>query len=293
MFHMTSGEKVFQVFLITFIALMSVAMVYPFIHLLSVSLSTPNEAIRPGIHLYPKEISLEAYKKTFASAQIWVGYKNTVFRTVVGTFFALFMMALTAYPLSKKNLPHRSFFMLFILFTMFFSGGLIPTYLLIKGLGLINSVWVYIFPVMIQTFSLLIMRNFFMNIPNELEDSAKIDGASDFRILFSIVLPLSKPILATIGLWQAVNHWNAWFDGLLYIQDPGKMVLQIFLRKLIVSNESQAMGQIMNQVPGVEIVTPETIKAATLMVATIPILIVYPFIQKYFVKGILVGSLKG
>lgn len=293
MLRMTAGEKVFQVFLVAFISLMSVAMLYPFLHVLSVSLSTPAEAIRPGLHLYPKEISLEAYAKTFVSSQIWVGYKNTIFRTVVGTIIALFVMSLTAYPLSKKYLPHRSFYTLLIVFTMFFSGGLIPAYMLIKGLGLINSVWVYILPVMIKTFSLLILRNFFMAIPSELEDSAKIDGASELRILMSIVLPLSKPVLATIGLWQAVNHWNDWFDGLLYIQDPSKMVLQIFLRKLIVSNEAQEINAIMNQVPGMEIVTPETIKAATLMVATLPILIVYPFIQKYFVKGIMVGSLKG
>ncbi|MBD2870605.1 carbohydrate ABC transporter permease [Paenibacillus arenilitoris] len=293
MLHMTAGEKVFQFFLILFITLMSVAMLYPFIHLLSVSLSTPAEAIRPGLHVYPLEFSLEAYNKTFASSQIWIGFKNTIFRTVAGTFLALFMMALTAYPLSKKYLPHRSFYTLFIVFTMFFSGGLIPSYLLIKGIGLINSVWVYVIPVMIQTFSLLVMRNFFMEIPSELEDSAKMDGAGDFRILLSIILPLSKPIMATVGLWQAVNHWNAWFDGMLYIQDPSKMVLQMFLRKLIVSGEEQEMNAIMNQAPGVEIVTPETIKAATLMVATLPILIVYPFIQKYFVKGIMVGSLKG
>ncbi|CAM3825909.1 carbohydrate ABC transporter permease [Cohnella lubricantis] len=290
---MTRGERVFQVFLVLFITLMCAAMLYPFVHLLSVSLSTPAEAIRPGPHLYPLEFSLEAYRKTFEYGLIWIGYRNTLIRAAGGTFIALFMIALTAYPLSKRYLPHRSFYTLFIVFTMFFSGGLIPTYMLIKNIGLMDSMWVYILPVMIPTFSLLIMRNFFMEIPDELEDSAKIDGAGDFRSFVSIVLPLSKPILATVGLWQVVNHWNAWFDAMLYIQDPGKIVLQMFLRKLIVSNEAQELNAMMNQAPGVEIVTPETIKAAALMVSTLPILVVYPFIQKYFVKGILVGSLKG
>lgn len=291
--HMTTGDKAFQAVLIAFITLMSAAMLYPFVHLLSVSLSTPAEAIRPGPHLYPLEFSLEAYRKTFAYGQIWVGYKNTLFRAVVGTLLSLFMIALTAYPLSKRYLPHRSFYTLVIVFTMFFSGGLIPSYMLVKNLGLMDSLWVYVLPVMVPTFSLLVMRNFFMEIPSEVEDSAKIDGAGDFRTLVSIILPLSKPILATIGLWQAVNHWNAWFDGMLYIQDPGKMVLQMFLRKLIISNEAQELNAMMSQAPGVEIVTPETIKAAALMVATLPILAVYPFIQKYFVKGIMIGSLKG
>ncbi|GGD61663.1 carbohydrate ABC transporter permease [Paenibacillus nasutitermitis] len=293
MVHMTFGEKMFQYVLLIFIVLICGVMIYPFIHMLAVSFSTPIEAIRPGLHLIPLEFSLDAYKQAFASQQIWIGFGNTIFRTVVGTLLGLFFMSITAYPLAKKQLPHRKWFTLLIVFTMFFQGGLIPTYLLIKNIGLINTQWVYILapPFLISTFSLIILRNFFMNIPSELEDSAKIDGANEVRILFSLVIPLSKPILATVGLWLAVSHWNAWFDGLLYIQDTTKMLLQIYLRRLVIDNSQNEMSMIMDQMAGD--VVPESIKAAVLMIATIPILLVYPFLQKYFVKGIFIGSLKG
>ncbi len=293
MIRMSIGEKIFQIFAVSIITLMCITMLFPFIHLLSVSFSSPAEATRPGIHLIPKDISFEAYKKTLQSTRMWIGFGNSVFRTVIGAAAALFMMAITAYPLSKKYLPHRPFYNLIIIMTLFFSGGLIPSYLLIKNIGLMDSYLVYIVPMLIATFSLLIMRNFFMGIPAELEDSAKIDGANDFRILMSIVLPLSKPILATIGLWQAVNHWNAWFDALMYIQTPSKMVLQLYLRRLIISNEHSELNAIMSQDVGVQEVIPETIKAAVLIVVTVPIVLVYPFLQKYFVKGALIGSLKG
>ncbi|TDF98114.1 carbohydrate ABC transporter permease [Paenibacillus piri] len=293
--HMTTGEKWFQAFAIAFIAMLSITMLYPFVHLLSVSLSSPTEAIRPGIHLFPKDISTDAYRKVFDSPRVWVGFANTLFRTAVGTPLALLFMAATAYPLSKKYLPHRGFYTMVFVFTMFFQGGLIPTYLLVKNLGLIDSSWAYILlpPFLISTFSMLIMRNFFAAIPEELEDSAKIDGANEICVLVSIVLPLSKPILATIGLWSAVHHWNAWFDGLLYVQNPNLMVLQVYLRRLVVENMTVEVQALMDQKSGVEDVIPDTVKAATLMVATIPILFAYPFLQKYFVKGVLVGSLKG
>ncbi|MBO9608596.1 MAG: carbohydrate ABC transporter permease [Paenibacillaceae bacterium] len=286
--RMTTGEKAFQVVLIVFITLLCVAMLYPFVHELAVSLSTPTEAIRQGIHIIPLEFSVDAYKQVLSSNDIWTGLYNSVFRTVVGTILMLIMMTMGAYPLSKKYLPHRSYYTMFIVITMFFSGGLIPTYLLVKNLHLVDSSWALIIPGLISTFSMMIMRNFFMGVPDELEESAKIDGANDIRILVSIVVPLSMPIMATVGLWSAVYHWNAWFDALIYIQDIKKQVLQIYLRKLVVSNEDTALQALMNQT-----VTQESIKAAVIMFVTLPILIVYPFLQKYFVKGALIGSLKG
>lgn len=294
-YRLTTGEKVFQIVIVILISLLSLSVLYPFVHLLSVSFSTPTEAIRPGFHLYPQQFSLEAYRKAFESKQIWIGFGNTALRTVAGTLLSLLMTAITAYPLSKPDLPHRSFYTMVFVFTMFFQGGLIPTYLLIKNIGLLDSRWVFILapPFLIGTFSLLIMRNFFMSLPSELEDAAKIDGASDIRVLFSIVLPLSKPILATVGLWSAVGHWNSWFDGMLYIQDSSKMLLQTFLRRLIVENRDQDVQALLDQTLGAQDVIPETVKAATLIVTIIPIIIVYPILQKYFVKGILVGSLKG
>lgn len=295
MLHMTTGEKWFQAALIVFISLLCISMLYPFVHMMSISLSPPKEALRSGLHLFPREVTWEAYQRAVSVKGIWSGFSNTIFRTTVGTFLSLFMMALTAYPLSKKYLPNRLVFTWIIIFTMFFQGGLIPTYLLVKNIGLTDSLWVYVLapPFLISTFSLLIMRNFFMQIPAELEESMKMDGAFDLRILFSLVLPLSKPIIATLGLWSAVNHWNAWFDGLIYIQDPSKIVLQIYLRRLIVDNMDQELQSLMDQGTTGDAVIPETVKAATLMLTVIPIILVYPFLQKYFVKGILVGSLKG
>ena len=285
---LSRGEKIFQFFLIIFIACISITMLYPFLHVLSISLSTPAEALRPGIHLFPQEISFKSWHRVFHTDTVWVALGNTVFRTVVGTTLTLLFMAMGAYPLSRKYLPHRNFYTMFIVVTMFFGGGLIPSYLLIKSLGLIDSRWVLIIPGLISTFSLLILRNFFMGIPDELEDSAKIDGANDMRILFGIIIPLSKPVLATLALWSAVCHWNAWFDALLYLQDQSKIVLQLFLRRLVISAEGDPMLQAAPQQEA-----PETLKAAVIMFTALPILVVYPFLQRYFVKGILVGSLKG
>lgn len=289
---MTTGEKWFQVFAVLLIFCMCVGFVYPFLHVLAISFSTPVEALRPGVHLYPQEFSLEAYRKAISSSQIWYGFRNSIFRTVVGTALSVFVMVMAAYPLSKKFLPDRRFFTLFIVFTMFFGGGLIPTYMLVKSLGLYDSIWVYIIPSMFSTFSLLILRNFFIGVPQELEDSARIDGANDIRILFAIVLPISAPVIATITLWAAVRYWNEWFQALIYVQDQTKIVLQIYLRKLVVENQDMELRMLMSQQPGQETVTPETVKAAVLMIITGPIIIVYPFLQKYFVKGTMIGSLK-
>jgi len=279
---------VFQAFLILFISILSVTMLYPFLHVTSISLSTPTEALRQGFHFYPKEITFNAWERVLQSNTVWMTMGNTVFRTVVGTVLTIIFLSIGAYPLSKKYLPHRNAFMMIIIVTMFFGGGLIPTYMLIKGLGLINSMWVYVVPGLVSTFSLIVLRNFFMSIPEELEDSAKMDGANEFRVLFSIIIPLSKPVLATLALWSAVGHWNAWFDSMLYIQDQSKIVLQLFLRRLVIANE----GDPMLPVPSIE-QTPETVKAAIIIFTALPILVVYPFLQRYFVKGVMIGSLKG
>lgn len=286
--RLTKGEKVFQAFLILFISILSVTMLYPFLHVTSISLSTPTEALRQGFHFYPKEITFNAWERVLQSNTVWMTMGNTVFRTVVGTVLTIIFLSIGAYPLSKKYLPHRNAFMMIIIVTMFFGGGLIPTYMLIKGLGLINSMWVYVVPGLVSTFSLIVLRNFFMSIPEELEDSAKMDGANEFRVLFSIIIPLSKPVLATLALWSAVGHWNAWFDSMLYIQDQSKIVLQLFLRRLVIANE----GDPMLPVPSIE-QTPETVKAAIIIFTALPILVVYPFLQRYFVKGVMIGSLKG
>lgn len=285
------GSTLFQIFLITFMVILCMIMLYPFVHMLAISFSSPAESLRLGIHLYPKQVSLYAWERVLGKTDIWIGFGNTVFRTVVGTVCSVLFMSMGAYPLSRRYLPHRNVFTLLIVFTMFFGGGLIPTYFLIKNLGLLDTRAVYILPGLVSTFSMLILRNFFQAIPDELEDSAKIDGANDLRILFQIVLPLSLPVLATLSLWSAVGHWNAWFDAVLYIQDPNKQVLTTFLRRVVITGEDLSMyaSNTTNTALGYQ----EPIKAATLMFTALPIIIVYPFLQKYFVKGTMVGSLKG
>lgn len=199
---------------------------------------------------------------------------------------------LTAYPLSKKYFPNRVFWTGVFVFTMFFDGGLLPNYLLVRGLGLLDKVWALILPKLIVTYTMIIVRNYFMSLPDSLEESAKIDGANDFYILFKIIIPLSAPIIATVSLWTIVDNWNAWFDSLIYMRDIKKHVLQVVLRRIVLENSSQVMelvGTVSDEAP----TNPENIKAAVVMVTTIPIIVVYPFLQKYFVKGILVGSLKG
>ena len=215
---------------------------------------------------------------------------NSVFRTVIGTFLMVAVMSAAAYPLSKKGLPHRKFFTLLIVITMFFSGGLLPSYLLVQNIGLLDSRWALILPCLINTFWLIIIRNFFIALPDEIEESARIDGANDIHIFVRIVLPVSMPIIATMILFSAVYHWNAWFDALLYMQNPMLLVLQIYLRRLIVSqDDSMILQALMSTTPPPE----QSVKAAVLVFTTMPILIVYPFLQKHFTKGILMGSVKG
>lgn len=266
----------------------------PFFHLLSISLSPSHVATTMGLHLVPKELTFDNYVKVFTSKYIWMGYKNTIIRTVFGTVFQLFFTALGAYVMSKKYFPHRTFWTFIIVFTMFFSGGLIPSYLLVKNLGLINRYASMILPGLISAYNLVIMRNFFSSLPEDYEESCMIDGANRFVIFFRIILPLSKAILATVGLWLVVGHWNSWFDVLLYIQDDKKFTLQIILRRIILVGTQQLVdmssgGLIYEQTSS----SPEGLKAASIYVTTIPILCSYPYIQKYFVKGIMLGSLKG
>jgi len=287
------GEKSFDTGNVLLLSMFAFTAVYPFLDVLILSLSSPAAANQYGLRLWPSEITFEGYKTVFANPYIWTGYFNTIVRTVFGTMMNVLFTVLCAYPLSKKYLPSRGVYTSIIVFTMFFSGGLIPNYLLMKGLGLLDNRLVLILPGLISAFTMIVVRNFFMSLPEEVEESAKIDGANDIGILFRIVLPVSLPIVATISLWYAVAHWNAWFDSLLYLTDPKKIVLGNVLRKIVIEGSSQF--QSFEQASGDHqmLVTPDVIKAATIMVATIPIICVYPFIQKYFVKGVMVGSLKG
>ena len=283
------GEEVFDMFNIIFLALLSIIMLYPFIHVISVAFSTQAEAIRPGLHLYPKELDINAMKQVLGAPEIWQAYWNTIQRTVIGTILSVFCTGMGAYAISKKYLPYRKGIMLFILFAMFFSGGMIPDYLLIRNLRLMNSIWSMIFPSLVWGFNMIVMRNFFEGIPESLEESARLDGANDFIIFSKVFIPLSKPVIATISMWMAVHHWNAYMDNLLYINDNSKYVLQRMIRNLIIDAQSSYM----ESMSGSASLSPESLKAATILVSVLPIIIVYPFIQKYFMKGVMIGAVKG
>lgn len=272
------------------LALFSASIVVAFLHLLSISFSPSYVATKGGLHLWPEDFTLKNYQEVFKNKYIWSGYKNTIIITVVGTVIKLIFTAMGAYVLSKKYFPHRTFWTFYIVFTMFFSGGLIPSYLLNKQLGLMDNMMVLILPGLVSAYNLVIMRNFFQSLPEEVEESAMIDGAGRFRIFLSIVLPMSKPILATVGLWLAVGHWNSWYDVLIYITDETKFTLQIVLRRILLTGSKEIMEF---SSTNAEMVSSEGLKAATIYVATLPILCAYPFLQKYFVKGINMGSLKG
>ena len=267
-----------------------------FWHLLNLSLSPSYIATKGGLLLYPKDLTMDNYAKVIGNRYIWLGYQNTIIRTVIGTVLQLFFTAMGAYVLSKKFFPHRTFWTIFIVFTMFFSGGLIPSYLLVKELGMIDSYASMILPGLISAYNMVIVRNYFQSLPEEIEESCLIDGAGRFRIFLQFVLPLSKPILATVALWLAVGHWNSWFDVLIYIQnDPNKFTLQIVLRRIILTGSKEILdtSAAANAAEMEAVVSSEGLKAACIYVTTLPILCAYPFVQKFFVKGIMIGSLKG
>jgi len=270
------------------------SIVYPFLYLLRTSLSAPESYTFASLSIIPRSLSLSSYWYVFENEFIRLGFVNTLRRTVLGTPVVLLATILAAYPLSRRGFPNRVLWTGLFVFTMFFDGGLIPHYIVVRALGLIDSVWALILPGLITTFTLIIVRNYFMSLPEDIEEAARIDGAGDFTILFRIVVPLSTPILATVALWTIVHHWNAWFDSLIYIRDARKHVLQVVVRRIVLEGTTQVMDITGGgQGSGDAVPNPENIKAATVMITTIPIVLVYPFLQKYFVKGIMVGSLKG
>ena len=255
---MTWGKLTIYVIL----GLFSATIVVAFLHLFSISFSPSHIATKGGLHLWPKEFTLRNYEEVFDNYYIWMGYKNTLIRTVIGVVLGLIFTSMAAYALSKPYFPHRDFWTLFVVFTMFFSGGLIPGFLLVKNLGLMNTYGAMFLPGLITTYNLIVMRNYFQSLPEELEESAFIDGAGRMTIFLRIILPLSKPILATVALWIAVGHWNAWYDAMLYIQEPELMPLQTVLRRVILTGSTEI--QAFDSMASVEIeaVSSEGVKAA-------------------------------
>lgn len=292
MIKTSTSRKVFCVFNYVFLAFLAFTMLYPFIYTLSMSLSTTKAATEMGLHLYPKEVSIMAYQMVFKNRDIITSYGNTLFRTIFGTLAGLLVTTLFAYAISRKEMPHRKLFTFIVLFTMLFNGGKIPTYLVLKEMGLLNNILVYILPNLISAYNVIVAKSFFQSLPAAMHESASIDGASEFRIFFSIIIPLSMPIIMTLALWMAVFHWNAWYDAMMYMTDNTKITVQCLLQRIIQENNSELISQgVIN--PDAMQYTSETVKAATIIVSIIPILAFYPFVQKYFIKGVMLGAVKG
>lgn len=290
MTYMTKGERFAQIINYTLLSLLAATCVLPFFYVISVSVTPISEVIRnDGLVIIPSKVTWTAYREIMQGGRLADAYQATLFRVGVGTVLNLLITILTALPLSRKGLPGRSGFLMFIVFTMLFNGGIIPSYLLVKQAGLLDSSWALIIPGLVNAFYLMIVKSFFEQLPEAIDEAARIDGAGELAILFRIILPLSVPIIATVGLFYAVWHWNSYFDALLYINDTAKQPLQLFLRQILLA--SVAING--DAAEAANSVNPISVQMASVVVTTLPILIVYPFIQKHFTKGVLLGSVKG
>lgn len=276
----------------TIITVLVLICIYPFINVLAYSLSSNNAIMSGEVTWFPVDIQLTAYQEILRKSQIWSAMKVSVLVTAAGTVLGLAMTICAAYALSKPRLKGLKVINGFILFTMYFSGGMIPTFLVVKELGMYDQLAALIIPSAMNVFNFIVMRTFFRGLPVELEEAAYLDGANDLKVLFKVVLPLSVPILATIGLFYAVSYWNEYFSSLIYIQSPGKYPLQLRLRQLLFAGELNQINGGAAEGLGTQVM-PEALKMASIIVSTIPILIVYPWLQKYFVKGVMIGSVKG
>lgn len=265
---------------------------YPMLHIAFASFSSPNKLMAHQGLLYKSlGFSLAAYEAVFNNPMILNGYANTLFVVVIGVAFNILLTSMGAYFLSRKDVVFQKTVMFLVVFTMFFNGGLIPFYFTVRALGIDNTLWALIFPVAVNTFNLIIMRTAFMGIPESLEESAKLDGAGHFTILFKIILPLSLPTVAVMILYYGVAHWNSWFNAMIFLRRRELFPLQLVLREILIANDTDSMS--LGVATGDRAIISETIKYAVIMVATVPILLLYPFLQKYFVKGMLIGAVKG
>ncbi|MBU3113411.1 carbohydrate ABC transporter permease [Clostridium lacusfryxellense] len=293
---LSKGEKVANGTIYTSLTILAFLTLYPFWNTLVISFNDGLNTTLGGITFWPRKFTIENYKAVLNDAMFIKALIVTIGRTVIGTFMAMFFTSIYAYGLSKKYLKGKKIYMIFSVITMYFSGGLIPIYLLIRSLGMINSYAALVVPSLVGVYNMIILRTFFMGIPEEIEESAKLDGCNHIRTFFSIILPISGPAMATISLFTAVYFWNEWFTAGIYINDAAKLPIQNYLMNVMnSSNYAEQMAKLTGGIGKFTIstVTSRSLQAATIMVATLPIVMVYPFVQKYFVKGVLVGSVKG
>lgn len=292
----SKSRKVFNVVNITFLILLTAICILPFIHLLALSLSSEMATAAGEVNLLPKDFSLEAYRFLLQKKDFFTSMGVSVVRVILGTIISMFLIIITAYPLSKESLKFkaRTRYVWFFAVTMFFGGGLIPTYMVIKELNLIDTIWALVLPGAFSVWNVVLLLNFFRQIPKELEEAAVVDGAGQFTILFKIFVPIALPAIATLVLFTMVGHWNAWFDGVMYLNTPSKYPLQTYLSTIVLDqNLSNLNSMSPEQLKRLQEIGNQNLKAAQIFMGALPILCVYPFLQRFFVKGIVVGSVKG
>lgn len=295
----TRQDKIFLTLNYIYVTIAFLLVAYPLVYMISASISNPKEVASGAMWLFPKDITFEGYERVLQDQRIWSGYANTILYTVVGTAVNLAVTIPAAYALSRRDLVGRGFFMGIFMFTMFFGGGLVPSYLLIKELGMINSMCALILPSAASVWNIIVSRTFFQGtIPSELQEAAQMDGCSNFKLFFKIVLPLSMPIIAVMALFYGVGHWNSYFSAMIYLNDSAKYPLQLVLRQILVLQEMSAQGSGMMDGSSASALNNKAevaalVRYAVIIVSTLPVIIIYPFLQRYFVQGVMIGSVKG
>ncbi|MEC0123639.1 carbohydrate ABC transporter permease [Paenibacillus pabuli] len=293
------SDKVFLWCNYIYLTIALVIVLYPLLYIISASISDPKFVSSGEMWLLPKGITFEGYARVFENTNIWIGYKNTIIYTVVGTLVNLMVTLPAAYALSRSDFAGRGFFMAMFMVTMFFSGGLVPSYLLVKDLGMVNSIWALILPGAASIWNIIVCRTFFQStIPKELQEAAHIDGCTNTRLFIRIVLPLSMPIIAVMALFYGVGHWNSYFSAMIYLNDSSKYPLQLFLRQILVLQEMAAQGGGAIDTSSATAMNSKAeiaalVKYAVIIVSTLPVIAIYPFLQRYFVQGVMIGSVKG
>ncbi|WP_020620904.1 carbohydrate ABC transporter permease [Paenibacillus daejeonensis] len=292
------GDKLFLVIVYLILAAALVVVAYPLVYIISASISNPNVVASGEMWLLPKELTFEGYKRVFEDSAIWNGYLNTIIYTTVGTAVNLAVTLPAAYAMSRRDMVGRNLFMGLFMVTMFFSGGLVPTYLIVKNLGLVNTMWALILPAATSVWNLIVCRTFFQStMSKDLQEAAEIDGCSDFRLFFQIVLPLSTALIAVMALFFGVGHWNNYFSALIYLNDQSKYPLQLVLRQILVLQQMSAQSGVINADTATSLnnkaEVAALVKYAVIIVSTLPVIVLYPFLQRYFVQGVMIGSVKG
>ena len=294
----SKGDIAFDVVVIILLTLILLIMIYPMYFILIASISDPGLVVSGKVFLYPRKVTMESYQMVFETKSIWTGYLNTVIYTVLGTMYNLCTLIPAAYVMSKKDLPGRGFFSMFFFITMYFGGGMIPTYLLMKNLGLLDTRWVLILG-SVSCYNLIVARQYYQNsIPESIYEAARIDGASEFKCFFRIALPLSSSIIAVMTLFHAVGHWNSYYNALLYVHKADYYPLQLILREILLLNQNVLEGAILDDPDAAtwairRMWIAESMKYSIIFISCAPLLVAYPFVQKYFVKGVMIGSVKG